>query len=196
MAVHLPEWPEEPSPFLFPKHPGTASSVHDPRLQALRWRLGRRLEYLKVPDELKAAEQDGYLGEYLGDTIFLRRDLDPADESMAMCHELMHVVLHPVSGNSEDVSEDTYHREERIVNAACVEICGRLELGDYRDFAERWNLADRSDPEDPADQALISEIVKVVLGAIGQLEPQSADRLLNELKVSAVHSIEPGTPRL
>jgi hypothetical protein len=195
VAPSLPEWPDEPSPYLFPKHPGTESSVHDPRLQALRWRLNRRVEYLIVPDELKAAGQDGYLGEYRGDTIFLRRDLDHADESMAICHELMHVVLHPEAGNSENVSEDAYHKEERIVNASCVEICGRLGLGDYGDFARRWRLADMSEPEDPADQALVSEIVGVVLGAIDQLQPQSNDGLLNDLKRTAIHSIEAGAPR-
>lgn len=86
--------------------------------------------------------------------------------------------------------------EERIVNAACTKICSRLELGDYRDFAKRWKLADMDNPEDPADQALVSEIVDVVMAAINKLKPQSADRLLKDLKASAEHSIEPGTPRL
>jgi hypothetical protein len=89
----------------------------------VRWRLNRRLEYAKVPDELKAAGQDGYLGEYLGDMIVLRRDLDHADESMAMCHELMHVVLHaersrnlwpPASrGDSILPNEGPIHRRSR-----------------------------------------------------------------------------------
>ncbi len=192
----LPPWGPEPNQSLFPKHPGDHSEVHHPGLEGLRWRLNRRIEYAYVPDELKASGKDGYLGEYRGKAIFLRNDLDYNDESMALCHELMHVVLHPEQGDSSAMADPEYHREERIVNAACVSICKELGIGDYMEFASRWGLADLDEPEHAGDRALVREIVEAVTCSVSELEPQADDRLFREMKLSQLITIEPGPPRL
>jgi hypothetical protein len=169
------KWPTAPNEFLFPKNHGETSDIHDPRLEALRWRLDKRIEYVEVSQSIKDKGEVGFVGLYLNQVILLRNDFTYDDESLALCHELLHVCLHPAKGDGSEVSEKAYQREERIVNMATATIASELDIGDYSDFAARFTLPYPSKTVDAQEQGQAEQLASEVLDALQHLEPQSMD---------------------
>ena len=136
-----------------------------------------------IPEELTNAGIIGFVGEYLGARVWLRRDFSYADETLALCHELLHVCLHPLIGNRPlGFTEAMYAREERIVNIASAQFAAQLNLGDYVDFAARFTLDYPADHVDPVEQGEADQLVEEVIATVNALTPQAHDGYYEQLK--------------
>ena len=179
-------WPPLPPAVEAIGHPGHASQIHDPRIEALRARLGKRMLYVACDPE---SEGDGPLikfAQYINQVIELRNDLSYEEESMALTHELGHVVLHPVRGKIEDLTPAEFDQEERVLQVVGLQIAEHLELGDHRAFAQRVGFT-HFDPDGlTADERnLANRITDEVVTMIEGLEPRVADDIYAGWKAEA-----------
>jgi hypothetical protein len=180
------QWPELPQELLFPKHLGTESQHHDPHLEALRWRLNKRIEYVSIPEAMKLVGQVGFVACYLDQTILLREDFSYGDESLALCHELLHVCLHPKKGDGGEITDEEYKREERVVNLASDIVAQELQLGNYADFASRFTLPHPLPAPDPAASREAEQLAREALDEITTLQPQVWDWYYEERKENPI----------